>query len=109
MTVEHRLVVGLGDIRSVTLECKACGARLSLLPDALTRNNLWRCPSCSVMWVSDSVTNSQIFTSDVAMFLLSLASSRKTQAKEGDSAVGMRVFFEFDAPTSSDTLPPTAQ
>jgi hypothetical protein len=111
MTVEHRIVVGLGDIRAVTLECKTCGARLSLAPEALTRNNLWKCPSCPAEWVSDSTTDTRIFTSDLAMFLLKLQSSRETQRKGADSAVGMHVFFEFDfnIPTSSTPLPPTAK
>lgn len=101
MTVEHRLVVGLGDIRAVTLECKHCGARLSHSPEGLKRGDLWKCPSCHRDWLSDSLVHSQRPTSDLALFLLTLSASRKTQQEGTDSAVGVRVFLEFDAPCKS--------
>ncbi|KKK72589.1 hypothetical protein LCGC14_2902380, partial [marine sediment metagenome] len=33
MTVEHRIVVGLGDIKAVVFQCNKCAARVAVSPD----------------------------------------------------------------------------
>lgn len=34
MTIEHSIVVGLNDIKAVIFECRLCGTRLVMSPDA---------------------------------------------------------------------------
>ena len=111
MTVENRLIIGLGDIRAVTLECSSCEARLSLSPDKITRAHLGQCPSCRTYWMSDTITQGQHPTSLLSLFLLTLGPARHTQQNGSDSKVAVRVFFEIDvtAPLSSASLPLAAQ
>jgi len=47
MTVDHRIVISLDEILSVTLECVNCGARLSSDPDK--PQMLYQCP-CKQPW-----------------------------------------------------------
>ena len=94
MTVERRLVVGLGDIRAVTFECKSCSARLTLAPDKVDPDGLTRCPSCGTTWWTTPTSgkvmtpNSRIFT-----FLSAIGPMRELQAE-----IGFTLLLEFDEP-----------
>jgi hypothetical protein len=35
MTLEHKIVVGLGDIKAVIFECRECHTRISMAPDKI--------------------------------------------------------------------------
>lgn len=96
MTVEHRFVVGLKDIRSVTLECKKCGARLSIAPTPFGVAVVQNCPSCNELWLSASVTHGQYFVSPLTSFLQTLAKS----LEQDDERINVRILLEFDEPTS---------
>src|SRR5881396_2951767 len=53
MTLENRIVVGLDDIKAVTLECtdqdnKKCCARFSSSPDMIQIPK--NCPQCNATW-----------------------------------------------------------
>ena len=50
MTIEDRIVLELGDLLRVTLECKECGSAISSKPDALIVHN--ECPHCRAKWVT---------------------------------------------------------
>ncbi|HTR78837.1 MAG TPA: hypothetical protein VMH39_12030 [Gemmatimonadaceae bacterium] len=103
MTVEHRVIVGLGDIRAVVLECKKCGARLRLSPEKVTDGHLGRCPSCREDWLSLVMRSGDAWQSRSVAFLLSLSAARESQA---DALVNLRILFEIDDPVS---LAKTAQ
>ncbi len=49
MTVEKRVRVGIGDIKTVVLECSDCGARLSFSPRETFRNVEF-CSQCTKPW-----------------------------------------------------------
>lgn len=97
MTVERRFVVGLKDIRAVTLECKKCDARLSMKPEAMANAGPWECPFCTHKWLSDSTTPGKHFISSAMLLLRALSPSL---VEEDDKAVGVRILLEFDEPTS---------
>ena len=42
MTIEHKIVVGLSDIKAVIFECRQCRTRVSMAPDGI--NVPQRCP-----------------------------------------------------------------
>ncbi len=52
MTFENKIVVGLDDIKAVTLQCAKCGSRISVLPDRVRVPN--RCPHCDQQWLPDA-------------------------------------------------------
>jgi predicted Zn finger-like uncharacterized protein len=93
VTREHRFLVGLGDIRAVTLECKKCKARLSVSVDSVAGNGISQCPSCGHLWLSNTMVQKRYFMSPLSQLLASLAPSLLT---EQDDGVGVRVLFEFD-------------
>src|SRR5687768_4054478 len=101
MTLEHRFVVGLKDIRAVVCECKNCLARLSLKPDALQAmlrsDRLIQCPSCYHPWLTGRTNPGQMYRSELVMFLSVLAPCIEIQE---DNTTGVRILFEIDEPST---------
>jgi hypothetical protein len=108
MTLEHRMVVGLGDIRAVTLECKKCGARLTLSPEKLTERSLNQCPMCRDIWLEPTHVSTTTHASEFLRFLLLLGDAQKAQQKGSDSEARVRVLLELDVPPSSQPPFPPA-
>lgn len=98
MTREHRMLVGLMDIKAVTLECRSCHARLTVSPDSVEMKALLRCPMCGAQWLSGEYHHREIASSDLMLFLLQMRDARKAQSATTDTAVGVHVLFEFDVP-----------
>jgi hypothetical protein len=94
MTVEHRMVVSLSEIRTLTLECKKCHARLSTTPEDVGRFGLATCPACLHPWISESTTTARTRTAALAVLLGALPAAR---ASEEEDAVGVRILLEFEA------------
>ena len=55
MTFEHKIIVGLDDIKAVIIECK-CGTRVSLSPDAVHIPEKCPATACDAVWVKGSLT-----------------------------------------------------
>jgi hypothetical protein len=57
MTFEHKIVVGVDDIKAVIVECK-CGIRVSFPPDKVSIPENCPAPDCGIAWgkKSDSVS-----------------------------------------------------
>ena len=49
MTFEHKIVVGVDDIKAVVIACK-CGIRLSLSPDDIRIPANCPSPDCGIAW-----------------------------------------------------------
>jgi hypothetical protein len=83
--MEHKITVGLRDVKAVTFECLNCGGRLSVSPDKVRMPE--RCPSC------DTSLGSQIL--EDKHFLNALAYLRA-----GERPLPFRILLEFfeDAP-----------
>ena len=101
MTSERRIVVGLGDIRAVTFECKSCGVRVSYQPDDshLMPVNT-NCPACNEDWWTTSTTRGSVFGTQadiVANLLTGLQGVRKLADQK---SVGFRLLLEYDEPTT---------
>jgi hypothetical protein len=95
MTVERRFVVGLADIRAITLECVRCGLRLTMLPDNVDSEKLGQCPACRQVWLP---TGGQVLAprSAAATLVWSLKGAREEQADA--PSLGVRVLLEFEEP-----------
>jgi hypothetical protein len=50
MTVEHRIVMGLDDVKAIILECNECHARAEVLAGELDLDAFGECPSCKHQW-----------------------------------------------------------
>jgi hypothetical protein len=92
MTVEHRLLLELGDITALTFECEGeqCRARLSLPPDTVSGEKLQRCPRCNRDWLAKDSdlgqsTNEGVF----GRFVLAIREARKA------THPGFKMFLEF--------------
>lgn len=98
MTVESRLVVGIEDIRAISLECTECKTRLSCLPDTL--NDVPHvCPKCRHPWLpSDRKINHEFADPSPVQFVKAVAQIR---ALSREVKVGFRILLEFDAPGSA--------
>jgi transcription elongation factor Elf1 len=101
MTVEHRFIAGLKDIRAVTFECKKCSARLSVEPDKMGTTTFANCPSCNQEWFDLETGDGRALVSPMAALVRSLVKSREMQEQK---SVGVRILLEFDDPTSGAGL-----
>ena len=55
MTFEHKIVVGLDDIKAVLFECGRCQTRISVPAEKL-RNVPMQCLQCGEIWISKGVS-----------------------------------------------------
>ena len=53
MTVEKRMVAGLGDIKAVIFECGKCRTRLTLRPEEIQLPRECPHPQCGQEWLSE--------------------------------------------------------
>ena len=99
MTVEHRYVIALNDIRAVVFECKnkECGARISVRPSTvLNANTLFECPSCHKHWLNSGVHRQDDLYDAPQLYLLQVL---QACAKKEEQA-GVRISFEFEYATT---------
>lgn len=96
MTHEHRLIVGVDDIRALTMECKKCATRLSITPQDTRAHFPADCPFCLHPWVAESSTTKHIRTSILVVLFNLLQQARDTV---DDDAIGVRLLLEFEGAT----------
>lgn len=77
MTFENKIVVGLDDIKAVTLECGKCKSRLTVTPDQIKIPS--RCPSprCDQQWLSDVVEHISVPNSSYLQLCAAISELRK--------------------------------
>ncbi len=95
MTFEHKIIVGLNDIKAVILECtdqenKGCHARFSASPDMIQIPA--KCPLCNATWWKGDRTFRQYENLHQMTFLELLA---KLRDREADGAP-FRILLELD-------------
>jgi hypothetical protein len=96
MTLEHRLVVGLDDIRAIVFECqhKGCGAKLTRTLGTIKSDWFHQCPACRGEWLSGNEANNvQMPTSSQLILLRAL---EKAHQAEIEGAL-VHIRFELDA------------
>ena len=94
MTYERKIVVGLDDIRAISLECNECQYRVTMSPD-----EFFRIPDmCSNghAWTRGEEKNSS--ASPVMKFTASL---REVRELLGHKHFGFKVLLEIDEPSAS--------
>lgn len=90
VTFEHKIVVGLDDIKAVSLECSQCHTRVTMPPDDIRIPH--HCQRCDNAWVIGNPVNYQAVTSPHLNFVNAIGHIRK-QLKDG---APFRIFLEFD-------------
>ncbi|MBZ5558766.1 MAG: hypothetical protein LAO77_15960 [Acidobacteriia bacterium] len=93
MTIERRLVVGLNDIKAISLECKSCKRRTTSAPELLT--TIPHACACGASWRPAQKPEPDI-DDDFVKFLKTVQSLRVLDQK---GALGVSVLFEFEEPT----------
>jgi len=89
MTLERKIVVSTQDIKTISYECKTCGARVSFSPDKAL-DAMGQCFSCKAKWKEEtpSVTREDGNALKLAEAVAGLRMS--------EQRYGFRVLFEFD-------------
>ncbi|MHB8411148.1 MAG: hypothetical protein ACYDDI_04285 [Candidatus Acidiferrales bacterium] len=98
MTFEHKIMVGLDDIKSISYQCNDCGARLTFSPDKI-HNPPEFCYQCSKKWWNGENPQPGFIGKSAFLKLLEAIKDIRTLYKE--NAVGFKIILEFDAPKSS--------
>lgn len=97
MTVERKIVVGLEDIKAISLECKTCHARLTVTPEKISVPKA--CKSCNIDWFPCGMASNHVTTSAPAPMVLANAIQRMRTLTE-ESAIGFILLLEFEEPKS---------
>lgn len=97
MTVEHRLLFGVGDICCVSFECLKCAVRLSVQPKSLDVEKLQTCPACGVRWLSGDTNRDLVSLNPLARFVSSIPGAIWNERPE-QNGVGVRIVLEFNYP-----------
>lgn len=91
MTFEHKIVVGLNDIKAISLECNKCQTRITLAPDGIEVP--LQCPKCGKIWITgDPNAYQKIVASPYVNFFTALATIR-TLLENGAT---FKILFEFE-------------
>ena len=98
MTVEHRIVVGLGDIKAVVFQCNQCAARVAVSPDRLDEDPriMEDCPACKNHWWPTDAA--KLLTQPVLPSVAFLRALEQMRTSEVVKEVGFTISLEFDEP-----------
>jgi hypothetical protein len=94
MPAERKILVGLGEIESIVLECTRCGSRSSIPPDRLEYLP-HLCPQ-GHPWVSGEPSDLKIGPSPSQQFAKSVREVRRLSTLQ--HAIGFKMLLEFDEP-----------
>ena len=97
MTVERKILVGIGDIKAVTFECLKCHARTTVPSNSL-REIPSACSSCNTVWYVD--IKKHVTTSGPAEQAF-IDAIRTLQDLIREKKEPFRILLEFDAPKAS--------
>lgn len=92
MTVEHRIMVGLTDIKSVSFQCDRCKYRITMSPEDI-KDFDFSCPN-GHPWKQGRQEG--LVKIPLLTFTESLAKLRASTAQQ---LLGFHVLLEFDEPT----------
>lgn len=93
MTIERKIVVGLDDIKAITLECE-CGARMTFTPE-LFRAIPANCSNCPKQWSKFDRLDTAPGIPAATWFLTSLRDIR-TLLRE--KSLPFKILLEFNEP-----------
>ena len=98
MTLEHKIVVGLGDIKAVIFECRAgnCRARLTVSTEKMRIPT--ECPYCSKTWISGEQKSS--FQPETSQQTALIDALEKVKVLEANGAT-FRILLEFEDESST--------
>ena len=98
MTVEHKLVVGLGDLKAIVFACRhqGCTARAVISPEQAKVPE--HCPGCGREWMRASLLGEIKVTSSTYVNLVEgIGKIRAHEAEAGNGPL-FRILLEFDEP-----------
>lgn len=99
MTVERKVVVGLGDLKGIIFECKhaGCTARVVVAPDHFRVPE--NCPGCGREWMHESKVSEVKSTSSTYInFVQAISKIRAHDSEAGNEWPKFRILLEFDEP-----------
>jgi predicted RNA-binding Zn-ribbon protein involved in translation (DUF1610 family) len=97
MTVEHKVVVGLDDIKAIVFECLKCGAKVTRSPDS-GREVPYTCSECRISWRdNDTKGDVEHWQDCFSKFTKSIGDIRTLDKQRQGN---FRILFEFEAPAS---------
>jgi hypothetical protein len=98
VTSEHKLVVGVDDIKAVTFECLSCETRISI-PFEKLNTPPRACSSCNAIWWSGQDISTNVSTSGPAILGLiqALVTIRVLMREKKNNC---RILFELEEPAA---------
>jgi hypothetical protein len=91
MTIERKIVVGLNDIKAISLQCEKCEFRVSMSPDKGT-GPILGCPH------GHEWSKGEIETSHLPPLQRFASSLEKLRILMGQKTLGFKILLEFDEP-----------
>ncbi len=104
MTFDRKIIVGIEDIKSISLECNNCKVRLTFPPDKILKiPSSCPSPSCNVDWLPSLSYGANEPKVPIQMKLVSaivgtLNRAKENQVERPNDVAGFRVLLEFDEP-----------
>lgn len=95
VTFEHKIIVGLDDIRAVTFECLKCKSRTTILPDLL-ETVPYACGSCNAAWRVQPFVTDVTTTGPAALALIQAIRTMRVLIRENKDS--FRILLEFAEP-----------
>jgi hypothetical protein len=99
MVFERKIVVGLEDIASISLECNdpKCKRRITFSPDIQGQQIPRACSGCGHVWIPSEVTVP--FSSTESPLGIFLQSTQKIRAITDTNPYGVRILLEYKEPS----------
>jgi hypothetical protein len=89
MTLEHKIVVGLDDIKAVSFECKQCQTKVTISPDNIRVPH--HCQQCDSVWILGEPSNYLSVSSPYMNFVNAIGQIRKQLA----NGAPFKILLEF--------------
>jgi uncharacterized paraquat-inducible protein A len=100
MTVEHRIVIGLEDIKAIILECNKCQARVQVPTANLDLGTHDECPSCKHQWWPSSRVRNAPATTQFSPFVLFVNGLKGILSQP--QGVGFTMYLQLEEVRPSD-------
>ncbi len=91
MVIEHKIVIDLEDIKSISFQCESCEYRVAMSPDKVSLP--LNCPNGHT-WISGE--SKPVIVTPLLQFTSTIATLRTLL---GQKALGYRILFEIEDPT----------
>jgi len=104
MTFDRKIIVGIEDVKSVSLECNHCGVRITFAPDSISAPCNCPNPGCNKFWAPPAHSTKAVGYSESGPAQIRLLNAipdvlkiiKERNLEHPTDPIGFHILLEFD-------------